>query len=1115
MATPAAPEPSAPPASALPPTPSAPPAPTPSTPPDEQAALVRSAIAGAQEAVFAAQQQDPALNLLDTINVEQYRNANTKPHIAKWYWLPFIGWAVWAIKCWINHHNWKNAEKELESTADTITKLNKAIAVANNDIRDRYLLMQAKEYLKPGDPFGLHMAKEDLDLISPEFQQCPEFLTLRSVVNSRYGKNAEASADIEKAAAAAAKALPPARPSTPAQPPPAAAPSAAAPAPESAAPVPDAAAPPSAAPPQSIDPKVLQAERFRLLKLRDKEADAKFTREELEFLVFSEEEVPKREQHVAALLKLIDADTSLNNTQKGLLKARAQHTKKTFTEQRDLFYDSIALLGDKWVDHECGHSYTTESRCFVMWMPGDDINDMSLTNDKTELNAETRAVLEQSQGAFDRAIQLAEGELKSGSTTQVQGLADWIIERSKTALRNASQVLLHQNYSHAYRTRHRRYYEKAVAGAERNLRIAWDLYQKIVAATPDHDAKIQRLKDFRSKLADYRKKSHDATDQTEAEITKYVQEANKLNDSLQAAFKTQIEDRMKEVRGNQAPNADAIAYLEKHKDHHPEVGSFIAECHANGWGVQKDLLKALQLYELAKKDAQIKALINSVYEANKKQEDPKAIEFLLKAQEKHPLAREYLADCYANGQGVVKDYVKAYELYESAKASGQDCENSIDRLLTALTKTIEGAGREGQPSSEADLKVAIEVFERAQVGRPFIAYQLGLCYEKGIGVERNLTEAWACYKFAATPEKLKPVVHAQLKYAILVEGRSKDERVDIAEREKALKTAKTMYEQVANDKGPHRYEAQLKLAFLMERKLRENVKSGKKEESSYLDMMRAFMRAIKTAEVMQAEKKAGVEETGKEGAEGAEVAVPGGELTTKLRDLFFALDPGSGGTAAGDKAEMQAIIKNEGKHRNVMLGICYEEGLGCDKDPGKAAQQYLEAANAEDAEGQYRYGLCIKAKNPAKAREYFEAAAKQGYKPAIEEITPRVAPGTPLTWTCKNIREILTGPVEQYYWSPAYEVGGYRYQVGIRTTSSYQIYFHVQCQTAEKDFAVDFQIGDKEIWTAKKLKEKGYETKKQTIEKMWDISTWWSFSDVNSSILPDGSLKVSVIIHPI
>lgn len=215
---------------------------------------------------------------------------------------------------------------------------------------------------------------------------------------------------------------------------------------------------------------------------------------------------------------------------------------------------------------------------------------------------------------------------------------------------------------------------------------------------------------------------------------------------------------------------------------------------------------------------------------------------------------------------------------------------------------------------------------------------------------------------------------------------------------------------------------------------------------------------------------------------------------------------------------MEAIIKIEGKHRNVMLGTCYEHGLGVEKDQGKAADQFLLAAESGDAEGQYLYAICLKeglgvVKNPATANEYFEMAAKLKYQPAIDALTPPTPPNK-VVWTCKNIREILAGPVDKYYWSEAYKVGGDYYYVGIRTSmqgNKKYTYVHVQCRTAEKDFSADFQINDKAIWTAKALQEQNYLTKNQLSSKCWDISTFWN--DFESLILPDGSVKVSVTIN--
>ena len=66
-----------------------------------------------------------------------------------------------------------------------------------------------------------------------------------------------------------------------------------------------------------------------------------------------------------------------------------------------------------------------------------------------------------------------------------------------------------------------------------------------------------------------------------------------------------------------------------------------------------------------------------------------------------------------------------------------------------------------------------------------------------------------------------------------------------------------------------------------------------------------------------------------------------------------------------------------------MLGFCYENGYGIEKDYKQATIYYHKAANQGLVEAQFNLGICYYngygvEKNPAEAVKWFRKAANQG-----------------------------------------------------------------------------------------------------------------------------------------
>ena len=74
-----------------------------------------------------------------------------------------------------------------------------------------------------------------------------------------------------------------------------------------------------------------------------------------------------------------------------------------------------------------------------------------------------------------------------------------------------------------------------------------------------------------------------------------------------------------------------------------------------------------------------------------------------------------------------------------------------------------------------------------------------------------------------------------------------------------------------------------------------------------------------------------------------------------------------------------------------MLGNCYRDGIGVDKDMKEAVKWYRKAAEQGEAEAQYQLGISLlngkgTAKNPKEAADWFEKAAEQDNLDACYEI---------------------------------------------------------------------------------------------------------------------------------
>lgn len=229
---------------------------------------------------------------------------------------------------------------------------------------------------------------------------------------------------------------------------------------------------------------------------------------------------------------------------------------------------------------------------------------------------------------------------------------------------------------------------------------------------------------------------------------------------------------------------------------HPNALFDIAECYADGRGVPQNKETAFKYYKKAAKSGHIRAKYNVAYilETTKNDlkaavenyhaaaikgdvlsqlkmghfcsegvgeipEDKKAaFEWYLKAAEqKNPEAAYEVGRCYEEGEGVERDPKKAVTWYQQAAegeepfvealvALGRCCQNRIG--IEALKQDQEQKGQAKEVDYYSKRAVAYFI-EAAKQEDDEAEYELGNCYEHGLGTPIDQKKAFACYHKAA------------------------------------------------------------------------------------------------------------------------------------------------------------------------------------------------------------------------------------------------------------------------------------------------------------------------------------------------------------------------------
>ncbi|RGB35810.1 hypothetical protein C1646_758914, partial [Rhizophagus diaphanus] len=362
----------------------------------------------------------------------------------------------------------------------------------------------------------------------------------------------------------------------------------------------------------------------------------------------------------------------------------------------------------------------------------------------------------------------------------------------------------------------------------------------------------------------------------------------------------------------------SVCYLQKAAENGCKFAQFnLGGCYQLGHGVRKDIRKAFELYKRSAEQEYINAQSQLIYyygyglgtEINR----VKAFELVKIIADKGFKHAQYLLGLhYRTGEGVDKDEIKAFNLFE--------------KLVNESTKCLSNNSEINKQKDFEYFKISMKYMNSNSL------YQLGYCYDKGVGTELNLTKAFELYKIAA--EKGHNVAQNVL-------GNSYENGTRI---EKDLKQAFYWYNKAA-DNGY--YKAQYNLG-----RCYQNGIGVEKDEK------KAFEYYMKSAEQ--------------------------GCLCAQFK-LGYCYDIGFGAEINKTKAfELYKEVAEKGySMAQNYLGSLYENGKGTKKDLKQAVYWYKKAAGNGNEMAQYNLDRYYQNKSKefkkSTEQEYINVQFKLGY----------------------------------------------------------------------------------------------------------------------------------------
>jgi TPR repeat protein/serine/threonine protein kinase len=191
--------------------------------------------------------------------------------------------------------------------------------------------------------------------------------------------------------------------------------------------------------------------------------------------------------------------------------------------------------------------------------------------------------------------------------------------------------------------------------------------------------------------------------------------------------------------------AKAVELYQKAADlGHANAMRKLGYCYYNGSGVEKDVEKAVELYQkaadLGNADAMYNLGLCYFYGSGVEQNVEKAVELYQMAADLGDADAMFkLGLCYDNGSGVKHDAEKAVELYQKAADLGD-----AGAMFNLALCYEDGIG------VEKDVEKAVELYQKAaDLGHAQAMYNLGVCYDTGNGVEKDMEKTVELYQKAA------------------------------------------------------------------------------------------------------------------------------------------------------------------------------------------------------------------------------------------------------------------------------------------------------------------------------------------------------------------------------
>ncbi|GBC08662.1 hypothetical protein RclHR1_00830013 [Rhizophagus clarus] len=407
----------------------------------------------------------------------------------------------------------------------------------------------------------------------------------------------------------------------------------------------------------------------------------------------------------------------------------------------------------------------------------------------------------------------------------------------------------------------------------------------------------------------------------------------------------------------------------------------LADCYQNGKGVEKDERKALKLYkEAAEKGYRWAHNKLAYYYQNgivgMEKNERKVFELHKEAVKKgYDWAKCDIAECYQNGKGVKRDKRKAFELYKETAKYGYiwaynrlgDCYKNGIGVEKDESKAFE---LYKEVSEKGDSWPYMNKYYKKSINQEclYAQFQLGLCYDKGIGIEINKIKAFELYN--VTAEKQDKDAQNNLGYLYMKgEVPEKDPKKAVYWLQKAIENGNTL----AYDNLAICYELGIGMdkdkakAFELYEKSAEKGNINAKFHLGY-----CYVNGIGT----KINKKKGFELYNEAAEKGS---ISGLDLFKSIYEDEEEI--------VNDLIEINYWYQKSAKRDNKLalykLGEIFELGRGVNKNEARAFDYYKQAAEKGCINGKYKVGnyffngiiVCI---NKEKAYNLYKEAAEGG-----------------------------------------------------------------------------------------------------------------------------------------